>query len=110
MRREERPSWLGRVESGTRVAEAMGIGALKDGAVVVVAEVCTAVDIDVCACSRARVAFFFLFGCEESKGVSRPNDRPTADAPTTVAVAQSCVTRMRQSWHFRTTSMRGISR
>lgn len=26
---------------------------------------------------------------EESLGVSRPNERPTADAPTTVAVAQS---------------------
>jgi hypothetical protein len=28
---------------------------------------------------------------------SRPKDRPTADAPTIVAVAQSCRTRMRQS-------------
>jgi hypothetical protein len=77
---------------------------------VVIAEVWTAVDIDPGASSRASVAFFLLFECDESKGVSRPNDRPTADAPTTVAVAQSCVTRMRQSWHFRTTNMRGISR
>jgi hypothetical protein len=76
---------------------------------VVVADVWTAVVIDPWASSRAGVAFF-LFGCEESKGVSRPNDRPTADAPTTVAVAQSCGTRMRQSWHSGTTKMRGISR
>lgn len=28
---------------------------------------------------------------------SRPKDKPTADAPARVAVAQSCVTTMRQS-------------
>lgn len=61
----------------------------------VVAEVWTAVDIDSGTSSRVSVVFF-LFEFEESKGVSRPKDRPTADAPTTVAVAQSCVTRMRQ--------------
>lgn len=65
---------------------------------VVVAEVCTAVGIEAWPSSRAGRSFF-LFEWEESKGVFRPNDRPTADAPTTVAVAQSCVTRMRQSWH-----------
>jgi len=81
-----------------REAGATGIGALKAGAVVVAADVWTAVGIAPGPSSRAGVAFF-LFECEESKGVSRPNDRPTADAPTTVAVAQSCVTRMRQSWH-----------
>lgn len=80
-----------------REAGATGTGALKDGAVVVVADVCTAVGIELDVSSRAGVAFL-LFGWEESKGVSRPNDSPTADAPTTVAVAQSCVTRMRQSW------------
>jgi hypothetical protein len=66
--------------------------------VVVVADVWTAVGIAREPSSRVGGAFF-LFECEESKGVSRPNPRPTADAPTTVAVAQSCVTRMRQSWH-----------
>jgi hypothetical protein len=98
MRRGGRPSWLRRVESGTREAGATGIGALKAGAVVVVADVCTAVDIGFWASSRAGLAFFLL-GCEESTGASRPNDSPTADAPTTVAVAQSCGTKMRQSWH-----------
>jgi hypothetical protein len=76
---------------------------------VAVADVWTAVAMNAGASSRAgRALFLFLFlfvGCEESKGVSRPNDRPTADAPTTVAVAQSCVTKMRQSWHFCTTAM-----
>jgi hypothetical protein len=67
--------------------------------VVVVAEVWTIVGMALKPRSRAAVAFF-LFECDESKGVSRPNDRPTADAPTTVAVAQSCVTRMRQSWQY----------
>lgn len=55
---------------------------------VVVAEVCTAVGIEAWPSSRAGRSFF-LFEWEESKGVFRPNDRPTADAPTTVAVAQS---------------------
>jgi hypothetical protein len=81
-----------------REAGATGIGALEAGAVVVVADVWTAVGIAPEPSSRVGGAFF-LFECEESKGVSRPNPRPTADAPTTVAVAQSCVTRMRQSWH-----------
>jgi hypothetical protein len=81
-----------------REAGATGIGALEAGAVVVVADVWTAEGIAPEPSSRVEGAFF-LFECEESKGVSRPNPRPTADAPTTVAVAQSCVTRMRQSWH-----------
>lgn len=84
-----------------REVDATGIGALKAGAfvVVVAAEVWTIVGMAPKPGSRAGVAFL-LFDCEESKGVSRPNDRPTADAPTTVAVAQSCVTRMRQSWQY----------
>jgi hypothetical protein len=72
------------------------MGALNDGAVVVMAVVCTIVGIGLKSGSRAGVAFFLL-GCEESK---RPNDRPTPDAPTTVAVAQSCITRVRQSWRL----------
>jgi hypothetical protein len=77
--------------------------------VVMVADVWTAVDMNPGASSRAGVAFFLL-ECEESQGVSRPNDKPTADTPSTVAVAQSCVTKMRQSWHSCTTDRRGISR
>jgi hypothetical protein len=79
--------------------------------VMVVEEVWTAVAMNAGAGSRAgRALFLFEWWCEESKGVSRPNDRPTADAPTTVAVAQSCVTKMRQSWHLCTTDMRDISK
>ena len=74
-----------------------GIGALKGATVVVVAEeVWVVVGIEPCPSSCAGVAFL-LFEFEESRGGARPKDRPTADAPTTVAVAQSCVTRMRQS-------------
>ena len=65
----------------------------------VMAEVCTAVGMGWEPDSRAGVAFLFL-GCEESKGVSRPKERPTAEAPTTVAVAQSCITEMGQSWRL----------
>lgn len=79
-----------------REAGATGIGALS--VVVVVTDVVTAVGIFPGLSSRAGVAFF-LFESRESKGVSRPNDRPTADAPTTLAVAQSCVTSIGQSWH-----------
>jgi hypothetical protein len=46
MRRDSRPSKLGRVVSGGREVEATGLGALKAGASVVVAEVWTAVVID----------------------------------------------------------------
>lgn len=90
MRREGRPSWLGRLACGGREAGAT---------VVVVEDVWTVADIGWRPSSRAGLAFF-LFECEGSKGVSRPNDRPTADAPRTVAVAQSCGTGMRQSWHL----------
>lgn len=71
------------------------MGELYEWAVVVVAEVCTAAGIDLWPSSRAGVAFLLF----EEGGMtgSRPNERPTADAPTTVAVAQSCVTTMRQS-------------
>lgn len=74
-----------------------GIGALKGGAtVVVVAEDWVVAGIEPCPSSCAGVAFL-LFEFEELRGGPRPKDRPTADAPTTVAVAQSCVTKMRQS-------------
>ena len=96
VRRCERPSWLSRVTIGTRAVGATGTGPPKEGAVVVMAEVCTAVAIDPWPGSRANAVFFLLFECAESKGVFRPKDRPTADAPTTVAVAQSCIMRMRQ--------------
>ena len=78
-----------------REAEATGIGALKGATVVVVAEDWVVADIGLCSSSCAGVAFF-LFELE-IRGGPRPKDRPTADAPTTVAVAQSCVTKMRQS-------------
>ena len=42
-------------------------------------------------------AAFLVLG---SMRVSRPNDRPTADAPTTVAVAHSYITQMHQSWRL----------
>ena len=42
-------------------------------------------------------AAFLVLG---SMGVSRPNDRPTADAPTTVAVAHSYITQTHQSWRL----------
>jgi hypothetical protein len=72
-----------------REVGARGIGALKGATVVVVAEEEWAVaGIELCASSCAGVAFL-LFELEESRGVPRPKDRPTADAPTTVAVAQS---------------------
>jgi hypothetical protein len=79
---------------GTRVEE-KGMGELNEWAVVVVAEDCTAAGIDLWASSRAGVAFLLFVGGGMTG--SRPKDRPTADAPTTVAVAQSCVTTMRQS-------------
>lgn len=99
MRLRERPSWLNRDDTGAREAGATGMGDLKEGAAAVVGAVVwrTAVDMDRCARSAAGTAFF-LFGRVGSKGVSRPKDRPTAEAPTTVAVAQSCGTKMRQSW------------
>jgi hypothetical protein len=96
IRRWGRPSWLSRVANGTREEGTTGMGALNDGAVVVIAVVCTIVGIGLKSSSRAGVAFFLL-GCEES---NRPNDRPTPEAPTTVAVAQSCITRVRQSWRL----------
>lgn len=80
-----------------REVGAAGIGALKGATVVVVAEEdWVGAGIELCASSCAGVAFL-LFELGESRGGPRPKDRPTADAPTTVAVAQSCVTRMRQS-------------
>jgi len=79
-----------------REVGATGIGALKGATVVVVAEVWVVAGIEQCPSSCAGVAFL-LFESGESRGGPRPKDRPTADAPTTVAVAQSCVTRMRQS-------------
>lgn len=51
--------------------------------------VCTAVGIGAGANSRCAGVVFLLLECAELKGASRPKDRPTADAPTTVAVAQS---------------------
>jgi hypothetical protein len=72
---------------------ATGIGALNDGAVVVIAVVCTIVGMVWNPGSRAGLALFLL-GCEE------PKVRPTPEAPTTVAVAQSCITRVRQSWRL----------
>ncbi len=73
------------------------IGALKGATVVVVAEeVWVVAGIEPCRSSCAGVAFL-LFEWEESRGGLRPKDKPTADAPTTVAEAQSCVTEMRQS-------------
>jgi hypothetical protein len=91
--RRGRPSWLSRGANGTREEGATGIGALKGGAVEVIAVVCTMVGIGWKSGSRAGVAFFLLV-CEA------PNERPTPDAPTTVAVAQSCITRVRQSWRL----------
>lgn len=80
-----------------REVGATGIGALKGATVVVVAEEDWVVaGIELCPSSCAGVAFL-LFDSGESRRGPRPKDRPTADAPTTVAVAQSCVTRMRQS-------------
>jgi len=99
MRRWERSSWLGLVAREAREMGAVGMGRLKCGAVAVIVEVCTAVGIELAGGLRAGAAFFLL-GWELSKGVSRPNDRPTAEAPTTVAVAQSCITRARQSWRL----------
>jgi len=87
----ERASWVGLVAMGTREAGATGVGSLQDGAVAAMAVVCTAVGIELAARSCAGAALFSL-EWEESVGVSRPNDRPTADVPTTVAVAQSCIT------------------
>ena len=85
------------VATGMRELGRTGIGALKGATVVVVAEVVWVIEgIEPGASSCAGVAFL-LFEFEESRGGPRPKDRPTADAPTTVAVAQSCVTKMRQS-------------
>jgi len=65
------------------------MGALKGATVVVVAEeVWVAVGIAPCSSSCAGVVLL-LFELEESRRGPRPKDRPTADAPTTVAVAQS---------------------
>ena len=73
------------------------MGALKGATVVVVAEeVWVAVGIAPCSSSCAGMVLL-LFELEESRRGPRAKDRPTADAPTTVAVAQSCVTEMRQS-------------
>jgi hypothetical protein len=57
------------------------------------AVVCTMVGMVWNTGSRAGLALFLL-GCEE------PKVRPTPEAPTTVAVAQSCITRVRQSWRL----------
>lgn len=57
--------------------------------VVAVAVVCTAVvDMGLRCSSRSR-AGAGLFLLEVSRGFSRPNDRPTAEAPMQEAVAQS---------------------
>lgn len=61
--------------------------------------VMAAVDMGLRLGSYAGVAFFLL-GCDGSKGASRPKARPTEDVPTTAAVAQSCITRVRQSWRI----------
>lgn len=61
--------------------------------------VMAAVDMGLRLGSYAGVAFFLL-GCDGSKGASRPKARPTEDVPTTAAVAQSCITRVRQSWRL----------
>lgn len=73
------------------------MGELSEWVGVVVAEVCTMAGIDLRSSSRAGAAFLLFEG--GLRGSSRPKDRPTADAPTTVAVAHSCVTIMGQSWH-----------
>jgi len=51
-------------------------------------EVCTAGGIELASATRAAVAFLLFGRSRECSG--RPKDNPTADAPTTVAVAQSC--------------------
>lgn len=66
--------------------------------------VCTAVDMARGTSSRAGVGGCCLLAWEDSKGASRPKDRPTAEAPTTVAVAQSCVTKNRSVTALRTGS------
>jgi hypothetical protein len=78
-----------------REAGTTGMGPVKGGAVVVMA----AVDIGSRLGWYAGVAFFFL-GYDGSKGASRPKAKPTEDVPTTAAVAQSCITRERQSWRL----------
>jgi hypothetical protein len=89
-----RSSWLHRVVTGKATAAGdrgeerewtgrAGVGAW------------TAAGIDLWSSSRAGLAFL-LFE-EGRRGFSRPKDRPTAEAPTTVAVAQSCGTKMGQS-------------
>ena len=88
-----RPS-CGRAAIGMREVGRTGMGALKGSTVVVVVvaeEVWVAVGIAPCSSSCAGVVLL-LFELEESRRGPRPKDRPTADAPTTVAVAQSCVT------------------
>lgn len=93
-----RPSCVRVVAIGMREVGATDMGARKGATVVVLAEVVWVVvaGMEPCVSSCAGVAFL-LFEVEESRGGPRPKDRPTADAPTTVAVAQSCVTKMRQS-------------
>jgi hypothetical protein len=63
---------------------------LKGGATVVVVteEDWVVAGIEPCPSSCVGVAFLLL-EFVESRGGPRPKDRPTADAPTTVAVAQS---------------------
>ncbi len=70
---------------------ATGTGPVKEDAEVAGAEANTAADIGAGSSSRAGEVFLLLEEeeCDGSNGVFRPKDRPTADAPTTVAVAQS---------------------
>lgn len=83
-----RPSRLGRGAPDAQEERENGIGELKGGAVVVEGEVCTTVGIGLASVTRAGVAFLLFEESRECSG--RPKDNPTADAPTTVAVAQSC--------------------
>lgn len=82
------------------------MGTPNDGAVAGIAGVCTAAGMAgaatgcVGAASLVVVEVLLLLGRDESPGGMRPNDRPTADVPTTVAVAQSCITRMHQLWRL----------
>jgi hypothetical protein len=76
-----------RVASGTLAEGTRGTGPAKDCAVAGMAA-----GMEGAGEWRAGAAFLVLvlvLGWEWLMGVSRPNDRPTADAPTTEAVAQS---------------------
>ena len=86
MTRRWRP-WLGRWGAARGVWDS---GTVSGGA----AEVWTAVTEGIRRRASRAGGSLFLF--EGSRGASRPKDRPTADAPTTEAVAQSCVTAVRQ--------------